>query len=99
MCSQGFGALRTCYETFIVFELFKGVVERFKEQVSPGRLKDIVWDRSVVEDIDKKYGDLSRFVEGHTHSDAYAGKKPTPALLLGEIEFFEGLKKRLKPPK
>jgi hypothetical protein len=36
---QGFGALRTTYEAFIVFTLLAGVVVRWDERVSPGRLR------------------------------------------------------------
>lgn len=92
----GFGALRTTYEAFIIFELFNGVVERFEERISFGRLKDIIWDNSIVKEVIKKCEILSRYIEGHSHSDIYADKKPTPELLKNEIEEFKRIKKKLK---
>src|SRR3972149_3948529 len=33
LLQQGFAALRTCYEAFVVFDLFGGVVMRFSERI------------------------------------------------------------------
>lgn len=93
---EGFGALRTTYEAFIIFELFQEVVMRFDERISPGRLTDIVWDASIAKDVKDKHEALSRFIEGHLHSDALGKQKLTPALLMSEIDAFEGLSKKLK---
>lgn len=93
---EGFGALRTCYEAFIVFELFNEVVMRFEERISFGRLKDIVWDQSLVADVIGGCERLSRHIEGHLHSDEFGAQKPTPALLLTEIETFEALRRKLQ---
>lgn len=93
---DGFGALRTTYEAFIIFELLNEVVMRFNERISFGRLKGIVWDRSLAEDVITACERLSRYIEGHLHSDAFGAQKPTPKTLLDEIEDFEALKKRLK---
>jgi len=89
----GFGALRTCYEAFIIYELFQGVVLRFDVRVSPGRLKDIRWDETIVSEVNKKYEYLSRYFEGHLQSDGYVGK-PDLAMLLKEIESFDALRKK-----
>ncbi|MCG2767206.1 MAG: AAA family ATPase [Anaerolineae bacterium] len=91
---EAFGALRTCYEAFIIFELFNEVVMRFEERISFGRLKDIVWDNSVADEVIRKCELLSRYIEGHLHSDAFAAEKPTAATLLSEIEAFDVLRKR-----
>lgn len=93
---DGFGALRTSYEAFIIFELFSEVVMRFDERISFGRLKDIVWDRSIADEVIAKCELLSKYIEGHLHSDAMGAIKPTPDMLMDEIEAFEALKKRLK---
>jgi FMN phosphatase YigB (HAD superfamily) len=69
---------------------------RFDERVSFGRLKDIVWDESIAEEVIAKCELLSRYIEGHLHSDAFGAQKPTPKMLLAEIEAFEALQKRLK---
>jgi hypothetical protein len=59
-------------------------------------LKDIVWDPSIAHEVITKCEILSRYIEGHLHSDAFAAQKPTPDLLLSEIEAFEGLRKKLR---
>lgn len=92
---DGFGALRTCYEAFIIFDLFNGVVERFNERISFGRLEQIVWDESIVQQVIKKYEELSRLMEGHLHSTEFGQKEITPDLLNSEIQHFAGLKKQL----
>jgi ATPase subunit of ABC transporter with duplicated ATPase domains len=91
---QGFGALRTCYEAFVIFDLLKEVVQRFSERISVGRLKDVVWDDAVAQAVVEKTDLLSRYIEGHSRSDEYAAVKPSPQLLLDEIEAFEELRKQ-----
>lgn len=93
---QGFGALRAAYEAFIIFDLFNKVVMRFDERVSFGRLKDIIWDKSIVDEVNDKCELLSRYIEGHLHSDAFAAKKPNCKMLIEEIEAFDALRKKLK---
>lgn len=93
---EGFGALRTTYEAFIIFDLFEEVVMRFDERISFGRLKSIRWESSLVDEVVESCERLSRYIEGHLHSDAFSGGKPTPSMLIGEIERFENLQKRLK---
>ncbi len=96
MLRDGFGALRTCYEAFIIFDMFNEVVMRFSERISFGRLSDIYWEPSIVEDVIESCERLSRSLEGHLHSDALGAVKPKPADLLHEIEHFESLQKKLK---
>jgi archaellum component FlaC len=93
---EGFGALRTSYEAFIIFRLFNEVIMRFDERISFGRLKDIVWDEQIAEDVIDACERLSRYIEGHLHSDAFAAQKPTPKTLIEEIQAFDALNKRLK---
>lgn len=92
---DGFGALRTTYEAFIIFDLFNEVIMRFDERISFGRLKDIVWDRAIADDVIAACERLSQYIEGHLHSDAFRAQKPTPRMLLDEIEAFEALRKKL----
>jgi ABC-type lipoprotein export system ATPase subunit len=96
---QGFGALRTCYEAFIMFDLFGEVVIRFQERISPDRLKRVYIDELTKEEVISNYGRISQLIEGHLHSDANAAQKPTPELLLQEIEIFEELKRKHKAAK
>lgn len=90
---DGLGALRTCYEAFIVFDLFNEVVLRFDERLSFGRLRDIVWDPQIAEDVISSCERLSRYIEGHLHSDTF--ERPTVKMLDEEIAGFETLRKRL----
>lgn len=89
LLQQGFGALRTCYEALIVFDLFNDVVARFEERLSFGRLKDVRVDPRLVEEIIRRMETLSRYIEGHLHSDRFASTKPSPTTLLDEIRAFE----------
>jgi ABC-type lipoprotein export system ATPase subunit len=92
---EGFAALRTSYEAFIIFDILSEVVMRFDERISFGRLKDIVWDEGIIKEVIQKCELLSKYMEGHLHSDTYAAKKPTLELLNQEIIAFETLRNRL----
>ncbi len=96
LLKDGFGALRTCYEAFIIYDLFNAVVQRFSERISFGRLAEIVWDESIVREAMDKYEDLSILMEGHLHSQRFGYKELTPDILDAEIQHFVGLKKKLK---
>lgn len=93
---QGFGALRTSYEYFIVYEIFGGVVQRFEERIMPGSLKTVVIEENIITDLDESYGRISRYIEGHLHSDSFLSEKPEPETLEAEIKHFEDLQKLLK---
>ena len=92
---DGMGALRTSYEALVVFEVFGGVVLRFEERISIGRLTSLVWDDEILEEIEEAYGRLSRYIEGHLHTDAMY-EELTPDILIEEIEKFDALKNRIK---
>lgn len=96
LLKDGFGALRTCHEAFIIYDLFNEVVQRFSERISFGRLADIVWDESIVQEAMDKYEDLSMLMEGHLHSERFAYRELTPDILNAEIQHFAGLKKKLR---
>lgn len=91
----GFDALRTCYEAFVVYDLFAEVVTRFDERISFGRLKGIKWDDSIVNEANDKYELLSKYIGGHLHTDGYL-PQDDPQILLQETEAFEDLQRRLK---
>jgi energy-coupling factor transporter ATP-binding protein EcfA2 len=96
LVEQGFGYLRSTYEAFIIFDLLGEVVIRFGERISPGRLKEIVWDAAIVEEVMQKYELLSKYVDAHLHSDAFAAQKATHETLKKEIESFDAMKTKLK---
>jgi len=96
LLKEGFGALRTCYEALVIYEIFGGVVLRFGERISVERLKDAVVTDEIVAEVIQKIGDLSRFIEGHLHSDEYVAQKPTSETLAKEIKEFAALKKKIR---
>lgn len=96
LLKQGFGALRTTYETFVIHTLFNEVVKRFDERISFGRLRDIRLTPDILKKVDEKCALLSRYIEGHSHSDQYSEKKPTPDLLKAEIDAYIELTKEHK---
>jgi ABC-type lipoprotein export system ATPase subunit len=96
---QGFGALRTTYEAFIVFDLFGGVVRRFEEHIKVNNLKDVFVDDEVMKEVVSKFNFLSRYIEGHLSSDVFSAKRPSPELLKQEIGFFAELQSRYKAKK
>jgi hypothetical protein len=89
---QGFGALRATYESFIIYKLLGGVVIRWDERISPNRLKDVFWDRDLFRRVIDKHNSLSKYIEAHLHSNEFVPVKPTPALLLQEIQEFDEIK-------
>jgi ABC-type uncharacterized transport system ATPase subunit len=93
---QGFGALRTSYEALAMFELFGGVVERFKERIGFDKLGKVRIDPKTVDKIVEGMGRLSRHIDAHLHSDKFASVKPTPETLLTEIQEFEEIRKSVK---
>lgn len=96
---NGFSALRTCYEVFVIHELFNRVVLRFNDRVSMDYLKEVYFSEELKMELLDSYGQCCRYMEGHTHSDEYAYCKPTVANLNEEINRYEVIKKKLKDVK
>ena len=93
---NGFAALRTSYESLIIFDLFGGVVQRFNERVSVESLKDVYFDEAIKKDVIDGFCQCCRYMEGHSHSDRYPYKKPILENLKEEIQRFNDIKKNLK---
>ena len=92
---NGFAALRTSYETQVVFGLFKGVVQRFEERVSVDSLKSVFFTTEIRDEILDNFYQCCRYMEGHSHSDKYAYKKPELENLNEEIQRFNTIKKKI----
>lgn len=92
----GFAAVRTCYEAFIIYDMFNEVYTRFGERISAGRLNGVIVDAAIIEQIIEKSGSLSKYIEAHLHSDQYADFKPTIELLKKEIDEFDAMKAKMK---
>ena len=93
---NGFAALRTSYETQVVFGLFNGVVQRFEERVSVDCLTKVVFTPKIRDELLDSFYQCCRYMEGHSHSDKYAYKKPTLENLNEEIQRFNLMKKEIK---
>lgn len=92
---NGFAALRTSYETQVVFGLFNGVVQRFEERVSVDRLKSVFFTTEIRDEILDSFYQCCRYMEGHSHSDKYAYKKPELENLNEEIQRFNAIKRKI----
>lgn len=91
----GLSALRTSYEALAIFTILGGTVQRFDPQIRMGRLKDIKFDKSLIETIVEKHGEISDLIEGHLPSDEF-GIIPSPEILEEQIGNFKTLKEQLK---
>lgn len=97
LLKAGFGALRTTYEVFVLTEIFNGVVGRFDERIRMDLLKDAMLDAGIISAVIEKNGSISRFIEGHSHSDAFAASAPLCLKTLREeIDEFTLLKAKLR---
>ena len=99
LLKSGFTALRTCYEVLVINDLFKNVVQRFNERVSVYSLSSVYFDTELIEKLQDSFGQCCRYMEGHTHSDKYAYKKPEPKNLNEEIQRYETLRTKIRKTK
>lgn len=83
---NGAGALRKTIEEIVIRDIFKGAVARWDEQVKLGNLKGIVWSDEVADEIQELQAEISRLIEGHSNSDAFAGGMPEPSELEALID-------------
>ncbi|ERJ60216.1 AAA family ATPase [Sphingobacterium paucimobilis] len=91
----GLSALRTSYEALAIFTILGGTVQRFDPQIRMGRLKDIKFEKLLIETVVEKHGEISDLIEGHLPSDEF-GIVPSPEILEEQIENFKTLKEQLK---
>lgn len=91
----GLSALRSSYEALAIFTILGGSVQRFDPQIRMGRLKDIKYEKSLIEAVVEKHGEISDLIEGHLPSDEF-GIIPSPEILEEQIKKFKELKSKLK---
>lgn len=91
----GLSALRSSYEALAIFTILGGTVQRFDPQIRMGRLKDIKYEKSLIETVVEKHGEISDLIEGHLPSDEF-GIIPSPEILEEHIKEFKELKIKLK---
>lgn len=99
LVKTGFTALRTCYEVLVINDLFKNVVQRYNERVSVDALTSVYFDEELVNELLDNFGQCCRYMEGHTHSDKYAYKKPEPVNLNEEIQRYETIRTKIRKTK
>lgn len=92
---SGLSALRSSYEALAIFTVLGGTVQRFDPQIRMGRLKDIKYDKTLVDEVVEKHGEISDLIEGHLPSDEF-GIVPTPEILEEQINAFKVLKEKIK---
>lgn len=90
---KGMGALRTTLEETVVRKVFKEAVPRWSDQVRVTTLRKINWDNDKIEEICELYEDLSRFIEGHSHTDEATGAPVELADLEARIARVKELRK------
>jgi len=88
---KGMGALRTTLEETVVKRVFKDAVPRWSDQVRVTTLRRINWDNAKIGDICNLYEDLSRFIEGHSHTDESVGAPAQISELETRIELVNAL--------
>lgn len=96
LLKSGFTALRTCYEVLVVNDLFKNVVQRYNERVSVDSLSSVYFDETLINELLDNFAQCCRYMEGHTHSDKYAYKKPEPSNLNEEIQRYEAIRSKIR---
>jgi hypothetical protein len=94
---KGMGALRRTIEEVVVKRLFKDVVPRWSDQVRVTALRKISWDNVVVDQMCVLYEELSRYIEGHSHTDEAMGAPPEIKDLEAMIARVDGLIRSAKP--
>ncbi|WP_395048004.1 AAA family ATPase [Flavobacterium sp.] len=99
LVKAGFTALRTCYEVLVINDLFKNVVQRYNERVSVDALSSVYFDEELVNELLDSFSQCCRYMEGHTHSDKYAYKKPEPINLNEEIQRYEATRTKIRKTK
>ena len=94
---KGMGALRTTLEELVVRRLFKEAVSRWSDQVRVTTLRRVNWDNDKVEEICALYEDLSRHIEGHSHTAEASGAPAQMSDLEDRIRQVDQLIKWAKP--
>ena len=91
----GLSSLRASYEALAIFTITGGVIQRFDPLIRMGRLKEIKFDKSLIDIVVEKHGNISDHIEAHLQSDV-AGVRATPEVLEQHITDFKELKEKIK---
>lgn len=91
----GIGSLRKSFEAMAIFTIMGATVQRFDPQIRMGRLKDIKYNKSLIDTVVEKYGELSDIIDAHLQSDV-VGIIPSPEILEQQIEDYKTIRDQLK---
>ncbi len=91
----GIASLRKSYEATAIFNILGATVQRFDPQIRMGRLKDIKYDKTLIETVVEKYGELSDIIDAHLQSDE-VGIIPSPEILEQQIVVYKAIREQLK---
>jgi len=94
--AYGFSELRTCYEIFVINDLFANIVQRFNDRVSVMSLSSIYYDDDIINETMANFERCCKYMAGHSHSDNFSPTKPEPKTLLEEINILDALRKKYK---
>lgn len=92
---SGLWALRSSYEALAIFTILWGTVQRFDPQIRMGRLKEVKYEKALIDKVIEKHGEISNLIEGHLPSDEL-GIIASPEILEQQISDFETLKESIK---
>jgi hypothetical protein len=95
---KGCGCLRTAYEDFIQKHLFSDVVRRWRENIL-FKIKSVYIPAKIGEEIDSRMGMLSRYIDGHSHSETYHELPLMVATLTSEIQQHKAIVSSYKTAK
>lgn len=76
MLRQAAGQLRRTLEEVVQLHMFKEVVARWRENLMLTKLPSIHWDNALADEINDLVADLSRHIEGHSHTEEFTGGVP-----------------------
>ena len=93
---EAMAVLRRVVEEVVVKRLLKGVVPRWEDRVIVTKLPTINWDNGLADAFVSTYENLSRYIEGHTHSEESMGAPPEIRDLEGMIGVVDDLIDRSK---
>lgn len=91
---SGMSALRSSYEALAIFIILGGTVQRFDPQIRMGRLKDVKYDKQLINEVVEKFGEISDLIDAHLQSDEVAFL-PTPDDLEKQLKEFTELKEKI----
>jgi len=92
------GSLRTAYEDFVQRKLFNDIVGRWRENIK-FTFRDLYVDEKIVARVDERMSALSRFIDAHSHSEAYHEKPLTVDYVESEIQAYHVIVKDYKAAK